>query len=165
LVLSSAYKKKMEQMMERMLAKMDSFQAKMDANHEEMMTKLYAYHERMKASVNAWRKETMACQEATEVYSDKMEADAEEMKSVAEQEKDPKEDATVETGRAPNKQHRGWHLATGHRSQLEERTRGNCGSQKKLAAASRKMNHQAGVAQCKVKVHVIRKNQTRDKER
>jgi hypothetical protein len=44
---------------------------------------------------------------------------------------------------------------------MEEGTRGNCGSRKKLATAGRKMTHHTGVAWRKV--HVIRKNQTKDK--
>jgi hypothetical protein len=62
----------MEQMMERLLSKIKDDQkesmVEMKAGHEMMMAKLDTHHERMEASVNAWQKETTACQEATEAY-------------------------------------------------------------------------------------------------
>jgi hypothetical protein len=39
----------------------------------------------------------MACQEATEAYPGKMKANPQEKKSIAEHEKDPKEEATVKS--------------------------------------------------------------------
>jgi hypothetical protein len=81
-----------------------------------------------------------------------LEANPEEMKSGALHE-DPKEDAAVEIGTAPNKWHRGRHLATGHHGQPKERTQGNCGSQKKLATASMTTTHHIRVARCKEHGH------------
>jgi hypothetical protein len=46
-------------------------------------------------------------------------------------------------------------------AKLKEQTQGYCRSQKKLAAAGRKVTHHAAVALCKI--HVVRKNQNRDK--
>jgi Asp-tRNA(Asn)/Glu-tRNA(Gln) amidotransferase A subunit family amidase len=63
------------------------------------------------------------CQEATEAYLDKMEANSEEVKFVAEQKKAPKEDAAVKTDRALKKQHRGRNLATERRQKPKTRTR------------------------------------------
>jgi hypothetical protein len=57
-----------------------------------------------------------------------------------------KEEAAVETFGALKKQHTGWHLATGHCVKLKERNQGNGGSQKKLAAACRRMTHHTEVA-------------------
>jgi hypothetical protein len=71
-----------------------------------------------------------------------LEANPEEMKSVAGQEKAPKEAATVETGRALNEWHREWNLAVGCSGKTKEQTQGNGGSQKKLAAVAGKMLHQ-----------------------
>jgi hypothetical protein len=71
----------------------------------------------MKANVNAW-------QEATEAYPDKVEANTEEMKFVAEQEKAPKEDATVKPIGGLRKWHRGQNLSAEHcRKQQSNRPR------------------------------------------
>jgi hypothetical protein len=51
------------------------------------------------------------------------------------------------------RRHRGWNLAEERHCQPMEWTQGNCGSQKKLAAASRKMTSRAGVEQCKGRGH------------
>jgi hypothetical protein len=47
------------------------------------------------------------------------------------------------------KRHRGQHLAAGRRGELKELTRGDCGSQRKLAAACRKVSRRAAVARSK----------------
>jgi hypothetical protein len=73
----------------------------------------------------------MACLGKTEVTD--LEANPEEMESEAEYREVPKEHAAVETGKAPNKRHRGWHLVAKRRQKPKERTRGNYGSRKKLA--------------------------------
>jgi hypothetical protein len=44
---------------------MDIHQARTEAVQEEMITKMDAHQEWMGASMNAWRKEGTACQEAT----------------------------------------------------------------------------------------------------
>jgi hypothetical protein len=49
------------------------------------------------AKIDAWRKQTTACQEATEVYPEEMEANPEEIKSVVEHQDGPKEEAEVDT--------------------------------------------------------------------
>jgi hypothetical protein len=90
--------------------------------------------------------EDVACQEATEDYPEKMEANPEEMKSVAEHEKVSMEEAAVKPVRALKKWHRGWHLGAGCCSQLKEHTEGKGGCRKKLATAYRRMTRHAGVA-------------------
>jgi hypothetical protein len=110
-----------------------------------MMAKLDAHHERM-----------MACLGKSEDMD--FEANPEEIKSVAEHQEVTVEEAAVKSLGALKKQHMGWHLVAGCHSQLQERTQGNCGSRKKLAAASRKLTHSAGVAQRKG--HIVRKTQT-----
>jgi hypothetical protein len=72
---------------------------------------------------------------------------------VVEHEENPKEDATVETGRALNKWHANWNLALGCREKPKEWTQGKGGCQKKLAAARRGMTQCAGVAGCKGHCH------------
>jgi hypothetical protein len=52
-----------EQMMERLLAKMDASQAKMDANHAEMLARMKAKTDFTLEEIKA---EIRVCQEATE---------------------------------------------------------------------------------------------------
>jgi hypothetical protein len=47
---------------------------------EEIVAQLDAHQGRMEACINAWWKETMACQEVKEPYPEKMEANTEEMR-------------------------------------------------------------------------------------
>jgi hypothetical protein len=77
-----------------------------------------------------------ACQE-TGAYPEKIGAIPEEMKSEAEHEKVPKENAAVKTVRALKKRHRGRLLAEGRRGKLKERTQVNGGCRKKLVAGRR----------------------------
>jgi hypothetical protein len=88
-----------------------------------------------------------------------MKANPEEIESEAEYEKVHKEHATVETGRAPNRQHTDRCLARKRRGQPEDRTWGNCGSWKKLTATGRTVTRCAGVGQRKG--NVVGKNWTR----
>jgi hypothetical protein len=52
-------------------------QARTEAVPDEIINKTDAHQERMEASTNAWWKETMACQEATEGYLEKPKANQE----------------------------------------------------------------------------------------
>jgi hypothetical protein len=80
---------------------MDIRQARTEAIHEEIMAKMDAHQERMGASVNAWRKEAMACQEAMETcLGSKGPTSLEEKESVVVHEEVPKEEAAVKTVRA-----------------------------------------------------------------
>jgi hypothetical protein len=79
---------------------MDINQARTEAIQEEIIAQMDAHQERMGASVNAWRKEMMACQEVMEAYLESKEPTPEEMKSVAVHEVVPKEEAEVETSGA-----------------------------------------------------------------
>jgi hypothetical protein len=65
----------------------------------------------------------------------------------------PKEEAAVETIRAVEDWCGEWHLALGHRWQLEKRTQGDGGSRKKLAATRRWMTHCAVTARRKAHSH------------
>jgi hypothetical protein len=87
----------------------------------------------------------MACQEATEAYPRKVEVSPEEIESEAEHEKVPK-DAMVKPFGAMKKRHRDRHLAVGQCGEPKERTWGNCGSRRKLAATRRGMTRCVGVA-------------------
>jgi hypothetical protein len=106
--------------------------------HQEKMDALIA-------GMNGGRKARTAWQEETE-------QNLETMQSVAEHQEVPAEHAAVETGKAPKKQYRGRHLAVGRRRKPKEVTWGNRGSQKKMAAACRKMTPplcRSGMAQGK----------------
>jgi hypothetical protein len=159
----------------------------MDATQEQIMAKIETNQERMNESLekklnlakrkrnpqlvpskrtwDAWivnmrddRKETMACLETMEVCLDSKKPNLEEMLSEAEHQEVLKEHATVETGKVPNKRHRGQNLAAAHRQKSKERTQGNCGSQKKLVTARRRMTHCAAVA--RLKGNIFRKIRT-----
>jgi hypothetical protein len=86
----------------------------------------------MKASMNAWQKETTACQEAMDkMDTTDLEANQEKSDDIAKHQEEPKEEAAVETIRALEDQQ----LATGHCRQPKQQTQGHSGSLKKLAAA------------------------------
>jgi hypothetical protein len=61
----------------------------------------------------------------------------------------PTEDAVVKTVKGWKKWHRGQKLAAGQRREPKELTRGDCRSQRKWAAACRKVSRHARVAWCK----------------
>jgi hypothetical protein len=71
------------------------------------------------------------------------------MESGAEHLEVPKKYAAMKLIRGLRKQHRGQKLAAERCQELKERTRGNCGSRKELAATGRKMPCHAGVTQHK----------------
>jgi hypothetical protein len=61
----------------------------------------------------------------------------------------PRVEATVKTVRALKEQYGDLHLAVGRRQQLKKWTQDEGGSQKKLAAAHRRMTRCAVIAPCK----------------
>jgi hypothetical protein len=96
----------------------------MKADQEEMLTKMEASIEdenekfellrnTLVSRMDAHHGGMMACLGKTEVTD--LEANPEEMQSEAVNSEVPKEDAVVETGRAPNKRQRDRHLAEKHR--------------------------------------------------
>jgi hypothetical protein len=99
---------------------MDIHQVRTEAIQEEIIAKMDAHQGRMEASMNA-----------TDAYT-------EEIESETEHQEVPKKEAAMEAFRALN-----WHLAIGHRQQLQKRTQDDDGSRKKLAAASRRMTRRA----------------------
>jgi hypothetical protein len=101
----------MEQMMEHLLAKMDAIQEKTNATIKEIIE-----------DIRAWRKEMKSNQEATEAYPEKMEANPDEVKSVAEHEEVPKEEAAMETFRALKEWYENRHLAIRCLCQPKKRT-------------------------------------------
>jgi hypothetical protein len=68
------------------------------------------------------------------------------MQSIEKHQEIPKEDSTVMPVEGLRKRRRVWNLAAEHCQKWKERTRGNSGSRRKLAAACRKMPHRAKVA-------------------
>jgi hypothetical protein len=121
-----------------------TFISQMDAHHERMT----AWQEGMKANQDA----TEVCLEKTEACLESKEPTTLEVESKVEHEEVPKEDAAVETGRAPNKRHADWNLATGRCGKPKEQTQGKGECQKKLAGAT-KMIHHAGVVWSKGQGH------------
>jgi hypothetical protein len=75
--------------------------------------------------------------------SEKMEADPEEIKSIAEHMEVPKKEAAVKPVRALKKRHGGQNLAVRCCQKPKKRTQGNVGSYKTLAAACRGMTCRA----------------------
>jgi predicted kinase len=78
-----------------------------------------------------------------------LKANPEKMESELEHRKVRKKDATVKRVKERNKQERDWHLAVGRHREPKELTRGDCGSQMKLAASCMRVSHRATVAWCK----------------
>lgn len=110
-------------------------------------------NKQMEANLNACQKETVACQEMTEAIpvtmeacQDIMEPSPEEMESGMERREVPTEMAAVNSLGAMKKQHRGRRVTAGQRGEPKELSRGDCGSQRKLAAACRKVSRHAAVA-------------------
>jgi hypothetical protein len=121
----------LKEMKEEMLAKME---ARMEDNNEKseilqntLVSWMYIHQRswRPQFTPRSWRKEAMACQETMEVHLKCKELTSQDMECEAEHQEVPKEHATVEIGRGPNKQHSDWHPA-------KKRTGRNCGSRKKL---------------------------------
>jgi hypothetical protein len=101
----------MAQMMERLLAKMDTNKeqmlAPMKANQEKMDTDSKAWREEMEASRKAWRQKEMACREKTEAHIGKGEPASEEMKpEVAQEQEVALEDVVDMPVREPRKRRR-----------------------------------------------------------
>jgi hypothetical protein len=90
---------------------------------------------KMRSILDAWltdlkvgRKETTACQEATEI-----EPGPGMMQSVEELQEIRKEDAAVTPVEGPRKRRRVCNLAAKRRQKMRERTRGNSGSRRKVS--------------------------------
>jgi hypothetical protein len=99
--------------------------------------------------------ETTACHEATDANLENTEPDPGKMQFVVEHQEVPKDDAIVKPVKARRKRRRGRKLTAGRRGEPKELTRGDCGSERKLAASYRKMSRHSAVAQRKR--NVIRK--------
>jgi hypothetical protein len=115
-----------------------------DGIHEEIIAKMDAHQERLEVSVNAWRKETTACHEATETCLESKEPTSVETESAA-----MHEEVAVKTVRALKKRYGDRQLAPGRRRQLKRRIQGDGGSRKTLAVARRRMTRRAITAQRK----------------
>jgi hypothetical protein len=116
----------MQQIME-MLAEMN---AKLDTSHKMMMAMLHAQHERIMASLGKT--------EATDFM-----ANPKEMESVMEHPEVPNEEAAVKSSATKKRRGRVQNLAAERHQKRTERTWGNHGSRKKLAAACRKVSRRA----------------------
>jgi hypothetical protein len=103
-------------------------------------------HNYMKASSEDMMVKFGGHREGTKSDPEQMEPSPEMMQSIGEHQEVPREEATVIPVRGRKRQHRGRKQAAGRRGEPKELTRGDCGSQKKLAAACRKASRRATVA-------------------
>jgi hypothetical protein len=135
----------------------------MKATKAEMRSTVSAIRSELKETIRIMRTatepvraeldETTACHEAT-----RTESDPGTMQSVEEHQEIPKEDAAVKPVKGRKKRRRGRKLTAGRPGELNELTRSDYGSGKKLAAACRKMTRRAAVA--RRKRNVFRKTGT-----
>jgi hypothetical protein len=130
-----ANQEKMDDGQEEMKAQMAS---RTEANHKKFMGAMEATHERM-----------FSCLEKTETRLECKEPTSEDMESGAEHREVPKKLVAVKPIGGLRKQHRGQNLAIECHQEQEGRTRGNCGSRKKLVATGRKITLRAGVVRRK----------------
>jgi hypothetical protein len=87
---------KIMEMLKTMLVSMEAHQTRMDARQRRMDAGSKAWREEIEASRNAWRKETMACQEDNEARLEEEKPASENMTpEVAHEQKVPLEDAIV----------------------------------------------------------------------
>jgi hypothetical protein len=139
----------------------------MNANQEEKLARMRegikSGQAEMKPILDAWlmdvkdgRKETTACQEATET-----EPNPGMLQSIEGHQEIPKGEAAGMPVVGPRKRRRVRNLAAERRQKRKERTRGYSGSRRKLAAACRKVSRRAKVAWRKR--NIIRKIRTLEK--
>jgi hypothetical protein len=143
------YHEKFEVLQGAFISWMDIHQARTEGIQEEIIVQMDAHRERMRSSVNAWQKETVVSQEATEACLESKEPTSVELVFVSEHQEVPKEDAAVKNVRALKKRRGDQHLILRCRVQLKKRTQGNNGSRKKLATTHRGMTCHAIPAPCK----------------
>jgi hypothetical protein len=125
-----------------MEAEMDAFQEKVNDTQEETKVQV--------GSLPSWidgNQEDMTVM--LDACLEKMEANPGEQKSAAVHDEVSKEKATMDTFRALKKWHGDQDLAVGCCGKPKIWTQCKGGSQKKLAAAHRRMTRRAGVAWCK----------------
>jgi hypothetical protein len=107
---------------------------------EDIMTRV----NRETQSLQKTCQETTACHEATEAYTEKIQNDPIIMRSVAEYQEVPKEEAAVMPVGGLRKQRRDRNLKVGRRQKLKGRIQASCDFRKRLNVASRRMTRCAG---------------------
>jgi hypothetical protein len=122
-------KMEMQQMMERLLTKMEATQERIEANTKSMREDIKSGQEEIRSIVDACmtdmndRKQTMYCQETTEANTEKTEPHPGTMQYMEEHQEIPKEEATVMPVRGLRKRHRDRNLATGRRQKPKRGSR------------------------------------------
>jgi hypothetical protein len=114
-----------------------------------MRSTVSALGDKMGASIAGMKddhKETVACQETTEVRLGCKKPTSEDKESEVKSRKVLKEHAVVRSSGIRKKRQKGRDLAAGRSRKPEELTQGDCGSRGKLAAACRKVSRRAAVA-------------------
>jgi hypothetical protein len=124
---------KQEEMLAEMNAKMDTNQTKMDDYHKKRMAISDDYHEGIMARLG-------------KMEAKDFKVNSEEMQPVMEHLGAPEENAIVKLVRGLKTQCRFQKSTAGRRGEPKELTRGNCGPQRKLAVACRKVSCHAKVA-------------------
>jgi hypothetical protein len=143
-----------QQMMELLLARMDTNQETMKTNQDvllktvkgmmaKMSAKMDAQHKKMMAMLDAHHERTMASLGKMEAKDFK--AIPEEMETVTEHQEIHKKDATLMPVGEPRKWRRVCNLAVERSQKMKERTRGKSRFKRKLAATCRKVSRHAKV--------------------
>jgi hypothetical protein len=135
-----------QELMTRMEAKFVDNQKKAEADKEDLLTKMKEDRKadkedllaRMDAMFETYKKNMMATK--------KIEKNPGMMQSVEEHQDVPSKDVAVMPVREPTKRRRVWKSTAGRHGEPKELYRGNHGSRRKLAAASRKVSRYATVA-------------------
>jgi hypothetical protein len=129
------------------MQQMTGLQATLGSHHERLL----AMQRKMIGKMDACHERIMACLGRTEATD--LVANPEEKESVPEHRVVPKEQAAVKPVGGLRKRHRFRDLRAERRQKPKERTRGNCGSQKKLAASGMKVTRRTGVTRRKGHEH------------
>jgi glucosamine 6-phosphate synthetase-like amidotransferase/phosphosugar isomerase protein len=90
--------------------------------------------------------ETIVCHESTETDAEKIQYDPRMVQSVAEHQEVLKKNAEMKAVKGRKKLHWGTKQSAGRRGEPKVLTQGDCGSQRKLATACRKVSLRATVA-------------------
>jgi hypothetical protein len=141
-----------EDLLARLEARIEANQAKTNTNLKEMREEIKCGQAKMRSILNAWiadmkkdRKEAVSCQVTMAACLDSKKLNPEDMKSEVEHREIPTEEVAVKSSGIMRKRHRGRHIAVGRCGEPKELTRGDYGSQRKLAAACRNVSHHAAV--------------------
>jgi hypothetical protein len=136
----------------------DEMKQEIRAGQEHIKETMEMQFGSLAAKLDGWRKQIQVDREASKTID--LQAIPEETESKAEQWEVPKKRDPVKSSGAMKRRHTDRHIAAGRCGDPKELTRGDYGSRRKLAAASRKASRRIAVARCNRKV--FRKIQTKE---